>query len=350
MMQKYNTNRYFECKRSIYGKTLSLFDRSTLFIINYTTTKENIMNKLTKVGLTALASTLIAASANAADWSVSGSASVSYTNVSNTSNTNPFSFGDSVTFSASGDLDNGMAISTKMELDGNVMDDRHLTLSSDEIGSIAITSSMTAGGIGKIGDKVPTAYEEVYDVTDGTDNGLSSQNISSTNQLGWVSPSYGGLQVTAGITPRSDAGADSDNSWAIMYDAGDMVDGLAVGYGQAENGNTSEAETVYVTYTTGGLSFGYQDSTYDLTAAGSSDQDGTHLGVSFAVNENLSVSTGRMDVEIGTSGSDEENTGISASYTMGSMTISGFANKVDNAGGTAGVTKEAKGVNVAFSF
>ena len=57
------------------------------------------MNKLTKVGLTALASTLIAASANAADWSVSGSASVSYTNVSNTLNTNPFSFGDSVTFS-----------------------------------------------------------------------------------------------------------------------------------------------------------------------------------------------------------------------------------------------------------
>ena len=42
-----------------------------------------------------------------------------------------------------------MAISTKMELDGNVMDDRHLTLSSDSMGSIAITSSMTAGGIGK---------------------------------------------------------------------------------------------------------------------------------------------------------------------------------------------------------
>ena len=85
-----------------------------------------------------------------------------------------------------------MAIS-KMELDGNVMDDRHLTLSSDSMGTIAITSSMTAGGIGKVGDKVPNAYEEVYDVTDGTDNGLSSQNISSTNQLGWVSPSYGGL-------------------------------------------------------------------------------------------------------------------------------------------------------------
>ena len=308
------------------------------------------MNKLTKVGLTALASTLIATSANAADWSVSGSASVSYTNVSNTSNTNPFSFGDSVTFSASGDLDNGMAISTKMELDGNVMDDRHLTLSSDSMGSIAITSSMTAGGIGKIGDKVPTAAEEVYDVTDATDYGLSSQNISSTNQLGFVSPSLSGLTVTAGITPRSDAGADSDNSWAIMYDAGDMVEGLAFGYGQAENGNTSEAETLYVTYTMGGLSVGYQDSTYDLNAATGSDQEGTHIGASFAVNEDLTVSAGRMDVEIGTSASEEENTGFSASYTMGSMSVTAFANKVDNAGGTAGVTKEAKGVTVAFSF
>jgi len=308
------------------------------------------MNKLTKVGLTALASTLIATSANAADWSVSGSASVSYTNVSNTSDTNPFSFGDSVTFSASGDLDNGMAISTKMELDGNVMDDRHLTLSSDSMGSIAITSSMTAGGIGKIGDKVPTAAEEVYDVTDGTDYGLSSQNISSTNQLGWVSSSFNGIQVTAGITPNSDAGADSDNSWAIMYDAGDMVEGLAVGYGQAENGNTAEAETLYVTYSVGGLSVGYQDSTYDVNAASGSDEEGTHIGASFAVNEDLSVSAGRMDVEIGTSASEEENTGFSVSYTMGSMSVTAFANKVDNAGGTAGVSKEAKGMTVAFSF
>ena len=308
------------------------------------------MNKLTKVGLTALASTLIAAPAISADWSVSGSASVSYSNVSNTSNKQPFSFGDSVTFSASGDLDNGMSISTKMELDGNVMDDRHLTLSSDSMGSIAITSSMTAGGIGKIGDKVPNAYEEVYDVTDATDYGLSSQNISSTNQVGFVSPSFEGLQITAGLTPKSDVGADSDNSWAIMYDAGDMVEGLAIGYGQAENGNTSEAETMYITYTVGGLSVGYQDSTYDVNAATGNDEEGVHIGASFAVNENLTVSAGRMDVEIGTSASEEENTGFSASYVMGSMTVSGFANKVDNAGVTAGVSKEAKGVNVAFSF
>ena len=129
-----------------------------------------------------------------------------------------------------------------------------------------------------------------------------------------------------------------------------MVEGLAFGYGQAENGNTSEAETLYVTYTMGGLSVGYQDSTYDVNAASGSDEEGTHIGASFAVNEDLTVSAGRMDVEIGTSASEEENTGFSASYTMGSMSVTAFANKVDNAGGTAGVTKEAKGVTVAFSF
>jgi outer membrane protein OmpU len=154
-----------------------------------------MMNKLTKVGLTALATTMIAASANAADWSISGGASVSYTNLSTASGVNPWSFGDSLTFSASGDLDNGMAISTSMEVDGSAMDDRKIALSSDTMGTVSITSSLTAGGIGRIADVVPTASEEVYDVTDADDNGVSSTGVSSTNQIGWVSNSLGGLVV-----------------------------------------------------------------------------------------------------------------------------------------------------------
>ena len=305
------------------------------------------MNKLTKVGLTALASTLIVSSANAADWSISGGASVSYTNISNTSGANAFSFGDSLTFSASGDLDNGMAISTSMELDGNSMDDRKIALSSDEMGTISITSSLTAGGIGRIGDVVPTASEEVYDVTDATDYGLASQNISSTNQLGWVSPDYNGLTVSVGYTAL-DAAADS--SWTLEYDASSLMDGLAVGYGQAENGSTSEAETLYVTYAVGGLSVGYQDTTYDVSAASGSDEDAQHYGASFAVNDDLSISVGRQDVSIGTNASDEENTGASVSYTMGSMSFTAFANKASNVGGSAGTDTEAKGVTVSFSF
>ena len=305
------------------------------------------MNKLTKVGLTALASTLIVSSANAADWSISGGASISYTNISNTSGTNAFSFGDSLTFSASGDLDNGMAISTSMELDGNSMDDRKIALSSDEMGTVSITSSLTAGGIGRIGDKVPTAAEEVYDITDGTDYGQASQNISSTNQLGWVSPDYNGLVVSVGYTAL-DAAADS--SWTLEYDASSLMDGLSVGYGQAENGTTSEAETAYVRYVVGGLTVAYQDTTYDVSAASGSDEDAQHMGASFAVNDDLTISVGRQDVSIGTNASDEENTGASASYSMGSMSFTAFANKSSNVGGSAGTDTEAKGVTVSFSF
>mgnify|MGYP003335990910 CR=1 FL=1 len=305
------------------------------------------MNKLAKVGLTALASTLIVSSASAADWSISGGASVSYTNISNTSNANAFSFGDSLTFSASGELDNGMSISTSMELDGNVMDDRKLALSSDTMGTIAITSSLTAGGIGRIGDVVPTASEEVYDVTDATDYGLASQNISSTNQIGWVSPSLGGLTVSAGYTAL-DAAADS--SWTLEYDASSLMDGLSVGYGQAENGTTSEGETAYIKYSAGGLTVAYQDTEYDVNAATGSDEKGTHIGASFAVNEDLSVSVGRMDVEIGTSASEEENTGISVSYTMGSVSAGVAWNKAANAAGSTGVDNEATIASISFSF
>ena len=74
------------------------------------------------------------------------------------------------------------------------------------------------------------------------------------------------------------------------------------------------------------------------------------MGASFAVNDDLTLSVGRQDVSIGTNATDEENTGISASYTMGSMSVSAFANKSANVGGSAGTDTEAKGVTVSFSF
>ena len=304
------------------------------------------MNKLTKVGLTALASTMVVASANAADWSISGGASISYTNISTNSGVNPYSFGDSLTFSASGDLDGGMSISTSMELDGATMDDRKIAISSDTMGTVSITSSLTAGGIGRIGDVVPTASEEVYDVTDEDDNGMASTGVSSTNQIGWVSNSFGGITASVGHTSLA---KESDTSWTLEYDASEMVDGLSLGYGMADNGTTSENETLYVKYTMGGLTVAYQDSTVNYDAAATADEDATHIGASFAVNENLSLSVGRHDVEMG-GAAEEESSGVSASYTMGSMTVSGFSNKTDNTAGVSGTNNSSAGVTVSFSF
>ena len=74
-------------------------------------------------------------------------------------------------------------------------------------------------------------------------------------------------------------------------------------------------------------------------------------GVSFNINENASVSYNMRDVEIGDAGSsDQEDTGIAASYTMGNMTISAFNNATDNVGGTAGKNDEVTQVTMSFAF
>ena len=69
------------------------------------------MNKVTKVGLTALATSLVATASYAGELSVSGSASLTYTGLDTNTDTNPWAMGDSIKFSGSGDLDNGMSVS-----------------------------------------------------------------------------------------------------------------------------------------------------------------------------------------------------------------------------------------------
>ena len=76
------------------------------------------MNNFKKVGLTALAGSLIASSAFAASMSVTGGADISLMNSSNADQGNSFSSGDSLNFSASGELDNGFVITSNVEIDG----------------------------------------------------------------------------------------------------------------------------------------------------------------------------------------------------------------------------------------
>ena len=54
------------------------------------------MNNLKKVGLTALATTLVTSASVAGELSVSGSAGLSYTGLSTASDANPWALGDSI--------------------------------------------------------------------------------------------------------------------------------------------------------------------------------------------------------------------------------------------------------------
>ena len=66
------------------------------------------MNKLTKVGCSALCGSLAAISAaNAGDLTVTGGAHVTYTSIGAETTGNPYGMAASVSFSGTGELDNG---------------------------------------------------------------------------------------------------------------------------------------------------------------------------------------------------------------------------------------------------
>ena len=62
-----------------------------------------------KIGLTALAGSLVAVSVNAAELSVTGAAGVTFSGQNKTSKGNGWSMTDNMTFSGSSELDNNVA-------------------------------------------------------------------------------------------------------------------------------------------------------------------------------------------------------------------------------------------------
>mgnify|MGYP007000236177 CR=1 len=75
-------------------------------------------------------------------------------------------------------------------------------------------------------------------------------------------------------------------------EANERVEGLEIGAGMATDQDTAtteqDIETVYATYAMGSISVGYQVTDVDATAA-NEDIERTAYGISFAVNENMSI-------------------------------------------------------------
>ena len=311
------------------------------------------MNKLTKVGLTALATTLVSSASFAGEMSVSGSASLSYTGLNTNSDVNPFAMGDSVKFNGGGDLDNGMTVSVYYELDGGTYDDYNLKLGLGDAGTLSFSGASSSGsGVDKVKDIVPNAYSPVYEATDATDSGLlDSSGNNQTGQWGY-DVTVGGVALSASYNPRGTAAGvkgDAETGYAIVYSG--LMDGLELSAGYFDDGSQAENETFGVKYTAGSVTAAYQVTKVDYEAQASTDEDATHYGITVAVNEDLTVGAGRQEIEFDGAADDEVNSGISASYTMGSISIGANMNTLESKGGSASAKDiEATVLNIAFSF
>ena len=335
------------------------------------------MDKLKKVGLTALAGSLAAVSANAAEMTVSGATLLTYTSEDGTEATgNPFGMKTNIGFTASGDV-NGMTVSymqtSKDQFAG--MSSARLTIDMGDMGTLAFDQG-SGSGLGTIDDKTPTAAEEIWDGldTDGTNGANGLVGAAGASGVFNYIKTVGG--VTFNGAARKGSGAkNSDGSssgvgqsaWDFaLTGTGDMlgVDGLSwgAGYGEAENGSQvmtagdrhdDEHFTGFINYSMGPMTVGYQESHINKGAVGSTDQTVQAWGIAFNVNDDLSVSYGEREVEFSKpSATDvtEEGEGIAIAYTMGSMKIAGNRNEVSDNDGTAGSNDEMTEIAVSFAF
>ena len=223
-----------------------------------------------------------------------------------------------------------------------------VTLDMGDAGMVAFAHGTAYGGIDTIKDKMPTAGEEVWD-DQGTGDDAGVTDVGSDASLNYKVDMNG---ITASAS-YARTGVGTDTSVALV--AGELVDGAEFGIGMATDvtgtsGTENDMSTVYAKYTAGAVTVGVQLSEIDKTAT-NGDIDREAAALSFAVNENLSVSWGISTVEYEDSSKvDAESTGISASYTMGGMTIGAVANKTDSFGGTSGSDQEFTEVSVSFAF
>jgi outer membrane protein OmpU len=307
------------------------------------------MTNLKKIGLTALAGSLAAIGyAQAGALSVNGTARMEFqaTSLGN-STTDSFAQNTSISFSGSGEMDNGMTVSYFSLQAGSNASSQSVALDMGDMGKLTM-SNYNMAGIGMVQDKVPNGGEQPWDDLNAA-HGTPEQGVASPhggNRLGYITTA-GGATISAAMDLEANG---STTSLAVSMP---VMEGLEVGAGIATDQDsattTQDIETMYVKYTMGGLSVGYQMTDVDVTAA-TSDIERTGYGISFAVNENLSIGYGISDTEFEAQTRDEENTGIGIAYTSGGMKVGIINNTKDNAGGSAATEEEMTEIQLTFAF
>ena len=326
-----------------------------------------------KVGLTALAGSLVATSAFAGELSLSGGAKLSYVTKSGTLETtnvvaSGYAMDQEISASGSAELDNGFTISLSHGLSGSGAegsDSSVLTLDMGDMGTLGYNDTDGHYGLAGLEDKMPKAYEEANDGLGTTATAATMAKMASGAGFGY-STSVGGAAISIGYsdglgatTNRSDGGqdttvasTDSSSSVAVTYaveDLGLTVFGGVGSEGQAD-GKELDHNTIGATYAFGPATVGYQVNEEDDSAAGGTDYETTIYGVSFMVNENFSISYGEHNTDKSGSTVDQEAESVQASYSMGGMTINLKDSEMSGVAHTATNDHETTEVILIFAF
>ena len=309
------------------------------------------MNNFKKIGLTALAASLVSVSAHAGEMSVAGGASIGIDQHSGNAGGKNLTMGNQLTFTGGGELDNGLNVSLSFVLDhadndAQGFDSHSITVSSDALGSITVAGD----GAGNAQSALDTtAAGDIWDngFKHHTTGAGSSTNIAyvamqgsdaSSSSINYTLPSMvDGLSVSASYSPGG-AAVESTTAMAFTYTG---VEGLSVSYGVGENGSTTattsgDVTTLKGSYAMGSFTVAYSNTESDKDSTGT-DEEMSSWKLSYTVTDDLSISYGEEVHETTGQSVDEEFEALSVSYTTGGMTItaaqydaSGLANNSAN--------------------
>ena len=308
-----------------------------------------------KIGLSALAGSLVTTSAFAGAMSVAGSASmnVEHTNGGFGNSGKTFSMSNQLTFSGSGELDNGMNVSLSFILDqgddtaiaSGPFDSHSVSVSSDALGTLKLSGE---GGSSATSALDGTAAGDVWDNFDGTGDITPTGVGTGNNMFMYTLPSImDDLSVNISYLPTGSA-----TQSAVGYSATfSGVEGLSVSYGVGEGTSDNvDGTAMKASYAYGPVTVAWSNYEYDASGT-SSDNETTSYKVTYTVSDDLSISYGAETIEEGTS-SDVETDSIKASYTTGGMTISLASEEIANsAGGTAATQdRERWALGASFAF
>ena len=318
------------------------------------------MINLKKIGMTALAASLVSTSVFAGEMTVKGSAKMTMENYSIDSRNNGkgFSMGNQLTFTGGGELDNGMNVSLSFVIDQgddennnetSPFDSHSVKISSDALGALTFHGE---GGSSAQGALDTTAAGDIWDTFDGTTGTKVFSSTATTNMIDYKLPTLvDGLSVNATYVPQA-AGAASSLSYAATYTG---VEGLSVSYGvgEQETDSTKQGDTTSMkaSYAYGPVTVAYSNNDH-ATETTSKDQETTSFKLSYTVSDAISVSYGEETIDEEGDALDAEFSKISASYTSGGMTVTATSAEAKDAlhGTAANQDKDYWSLGLSFAF
>jgi len=312
------------------------------------------MNKFTKIGLTALAGSLVATSAFAGSLSATGAASIGVSNITGTADTSTgkdWSMGNSVVLAGSGELDNGMTVSMSFELDANVdagtgtgpFDNHSVSVSSDAMGTLTFSGH---GGSSAQSAMDTTAAGDIWNNTLGI-TGVSAAAAGNDSLFYTLPEVMDGLAITASMSPGR-AAQETHTSFGLVYTG---YDGLTLKYGNGDSGTPTaeiESTTMMASYAIGSLTVGVSQTEADKTGAANETVDS--FQIAYTVSDDISVTYGNETHDLTGDSTDEEVEAIGVSYTSGGMTISANQYEAKGAGNTAGAKSDKWSLSASFAF